>query len=334
MKQPKPFFRRFTKTWYVQIGKRQINLGRDKKLAWEKYHELMAKRDTIGEELTKVAELYDLYLEWCSTRRAEGTYLNNRLYLRSFIECIGTRLAIARLRPLHITKWMDDHPDWTDTTRNDAISIAQRPFNWGVRQGRLERNPIAFLEDKPPRRRREVVYTPDEWTRIMSHIRDQQFQDLMTFLWETGCRPQEARIMEARHVDLRNGVVVFPPSEAKGKTHPRVVFLNDAALDILSRRCNEQSHGPLFRNTRGKPWTKDAVQSRLNRIKEKVGLPILCAYGIRHSFATEGLKNGVDSISLAALMGHSDVSMIARTYQHLARNPEFLREQARKAKGV
>ena len=76
------------------------------------------------------------------------------------------------------------------------------------------------------------------------------------------------------------------------------------------------------------------MNCRFRRIGKKIGMTGLCAYGIRHSFATEGLMNGVDSVSLSMLMGHSDVSMIARTYQHLSRNPEFLRTQALKAKGA
>lgn len=334
MKQPKPFFRKYTRSWYVQIGNRQINLGRDRKLAWEKYHQLMANHVAVTEQLITVARLFDTYLEWCSTRRSSGTYENNKRYLRSFVDCIGVRLPIAKLRPLHISAWMDAHPDWTDTTKNDAISIAQRPFNWAVRQGRIDRNPIAFLEDKPSRQRREVVYSTEQWDAVMAQVRRPQFRDLLSFLWETGCRPQEARLLEARHVDLKNGVAVFPPSESKGKRHPRVLFLNDAAVAILKPRCEQFPTGPLFRNAYGKPWTKDAVKCLLTRIRDKMGLPVLCAYGIRHSFATEGLKNGVDSISLAALMGHSDVSMIARCYQHLAKNPEFLRRQAEKAKGA
>ena len=334
MKQPKPFFRKFTQSWYVQIGNQQINLGRDRKLAWEKYHQLMASREAVREQVTTVAQLFDVYLEWCSTRRSTGTYRNNRMYLRSFIDCVGTRLSVAKLKPLHISNWMDAHSDWTDTTRNDAISIAQRPLNWAVRQGRLDRNPIAYLEDKPSRQRREVVYSLDQWKSVMSNARGEQFRELLTFLWETGCRPQEARLLEARHCDLKNGVAVFPPSESKGKRHPRVLFLNDAALAIVKRRCEQYPTGMLFRNVCGNAWTKDAIKCRLNRIRDKLGLPVLCAYGIRHSFATEGLKNGVDSISLATLMGHSDVSMIARCYQHLAKNPAFLREQARKAKGA
>ena len=41
MKQPKPFFRKFTGTWYVQVGTKQINLGPDKKEAYDRFHQLM-----------------------------------------------------------------------------------------------------------------------------------------------------------------------------------------------------------------------------------------------------------------------------------------------------
>ena len=77
MKQPKPFFRAFTRSWYVQIGNRQINLGRDRKVAWEKYHQLMANREAVGAQLTTVAQLFDVYLEWCSTRRSSACIPRN-----------------------------------------------------------------------------------------------------------------------------------------------------------------------------------------------------------------------------------------------------------------
>ena len=42
MRQPKPFFRKQTRSWYVQIGKKQVPLGKDEKAAWDKYHQIMA----------------------------------------------------------------------------------------------------------------------------------------------------------------------------------------------------------------------------------------------------------------------------------------------------
>ena len=54
-------------------------------------------------------------------------------------------------------------------------------------------------------------------------------------------------------------------------------------------------------------------------------------YTLRHSWATRALENGLDSLTVAVLMGHRDPSMLARVYQHLSHNPEHLLEQARKA---
>jgi hypothetical protein len=44
LREPKPFFREQTQNWYLQLGKRQIPLGKDNEAAWEEYHKLMGKR--------------------------------------------------------------------------------------------------------------------------------------------------------------------------------------------------------------------------------------------------------------------------------------------------
>ena len=59
--------------------------------------------------------------------------------------------------------------------------------------------------------------------------------------------------------------------------------------------------------------------------------PRYSLYAIRHSWATHALEAGMDSVTVAVLMGHTDASMLARVYQHLAHNPKFLLEQAQRA---
>ncbi len=44
VKRPKPFYRKFTKTWYVKIDGKFHRLGADEAEAWEKYHALMLGR--------------------------------------------------------------------------------------------------------------------------------------------------------------------------------------------------------------------------------------------------------------------------------------------------
>jgi integrase len=56
-------------------------------------------------------------------------------------------------------------------------------------------------------------------------------------------------------------------------------------------------------------------------------------YHFRHSWATRALPRGVDPLTVAILLGHADPSMLAKVYQHLAHDPDFLRNAARKAVG-
>jgi hypothetical protein len=42
-RRPKPWFRKFGKTWLVTINGEPVNLGKDKEQAMKDFHELMAR---------------------------------------------------------------------------------------------------------------------------------------------------------------------------------------------------------------------------------------------------------------------------------------------------
>ena len=109
MRQPKPFFRKFTKSWYVQIRGKQINLGRDKKQAWAKYQQLIASPDELDSHTTTVHRLFDLYLSWVQKNRSAATYDAARRYLSSFARTLPKSLVVSKLEPSYITTWMGDH---------------------------------------------------------------------------------------------------------------------------------------------------------------------------------------------------------------------------------
>ncbi len=85
---------------------------------------------------------------------------------------------------------------------------------------------------------------------------------------------------------------------------------------------------------RSSPGHPDAQGDHRGKLTtKKVGFRVI-AYGARHSFATNALIKGVDSVTVAHLMGHKDASMVSKVYSHLATNVEFLRQQARTAAGA
>jgi site-specific recombinase XerD len=101
-------------------------------------------------------------------------------------------------------------------------------------------------------------------------------------------------------------------------------------LHIAEKLTLKVPEGPLFRNEEGNPWTKNAINCRLQRMKKRCGFKLM-PYALRHTFATEALKNGVDAVTVAQLMGHRDLTMVARVYGHLAGADDYLQESLQKA---
>lgn len=324
-RQAKPYFRKFTKSWYCSIGGKQVSLGKDRKAAFEKFHALMADTSQVREEATTLYELSQVYLDWCEENRTKSTYSKHKYYLELFIGSVGKRMRPAQLKVHHVTKWHEGLGVGS-TTQNDAVAVVQRMLNWSVEQEYLSRNPVKGIR-KPKRKRRDVFYSPEQWKQIKTHAQE-PLTGLLDFLFLTGCRPLEARTLEARH--LHGDLAVFPADESKGETEPRVIYLVPEARAVLTPLVERCPTGPLFRNSRGNPWTKDAIRGRLETISRKVGFRVI-AYGTRHSFATNALTQGVDSTAVGHLMGHKDTTMVHRVYGHLTKNPDFLREQAQRA---
>lgn len=323
-RRPQPFFRSQTQSWYVQLQGRQINLGRDREAAWAKYNELMAASSgrSLGPHVS-VAELLDEFLEHIQQNRAEKTYLWYRNYLRGFVDHLGRRTKVYDLRPYHVTKWLDESfADLSATSRNCAVRAVRGAFNWAVSEGYLTLSPVRGVK-RPPANRRELVLTATQFDEIvLARVSDEHERDLVVFLWETGARVQELRRIEAKHFQAAARRVVLPPSEDK-TGHYRVIYLTEKAQEIVVRLAQEHPECPIFRNRRGKPWTSNAIRCRFR----KYGVEGLCGTTLRHSFCQRMLTSGVDSLTVSVLMGHRDLTMVASTYSHLARDAGFLQQQ-------
>ncbi|MFH1264567.1 MAG: tyrosine-type recombinase/integrase, partial [Planctomycetota bacterium] len=124
---------------------------------------------------------------------------------------------------------------------------------------------------------------------------------------------------------------ILPPAEAKGKRKPRIIYLPPEALEIVLRNAKPHPAGPIFRNTKGRPWTPGSVSSAFERVRTQVGEKF-CLYALRHSYATHQLQGKVDPITLAHLLGHSDTSMLAKVYANVGEDVEYMREKAARRK--
>ena len=315
-RNPSPWFWKLKNTWVVNIRRKRYYLGPDKEAAFQKFHELMASKDTTPSTPKKrqsVVWLVGKFISWNEQHRSPRTVEWYEEKLGLLIKQHGS-MNIDDVRPHHVSK----------PTRA-RVAAVKRLFNWAVQQGYIDSNPVTCLE-KPPVNKQDRSLTDEEYEKLLEHISDQQFRDLIEFAWLTGARPQEIRILRAIHYDKRNSRMIIPIKQAKGKRKPRVIYLSTSAKAIIERLCEKNPNGMLFRNQRDEAWNRCNAAGRFYRLKKKLGCKYRL-YDMRHSFATRMLIEGKDAIVVAELLGHSNTAMLATTYSHVGRDPSFLLQQ-------
>lgn len=227
-----------------------------------------------------VAELFDKFLDWTQRHKAARTYEWYRDHLQKFLDHLGKPLAVDALKPFHVFEWTDAHNDWSPAYRRGAITAVQRPFNWAEELGYIPASPVKRIK-KPQPQRRESHLTPEEFTALLERFPDgDPFRSLLLCCWYSGCRPQEAIHLEARHVHLAAECIVIPKEEAKGKRKARVILLHGPALEIVRRLFPLRQSGKLFLNEDGKPWKRFAIANRFDRLALAQGVARLKELGI------------------------------------------------------
>jgi len=241
------------------------------------------------------------------------------------------KLRVVQLKKQHVMAWVTAR-GFNDTSANRAIGALKRAFAWAVEEEHISRSPIDHLR-KPRTVVRDRVLTPEERQLILASIRDAQFRDYVSALSLTGCRPGEVVCVTRDDVDLEQGIWVLRKHKTVKKTgKPRIIYLCPDALALTKRLIAQHTDGPLFRNTRGRPWTKNAVRLRFTKLRKlHPELKGVVAYTYRSSFATDALEQGVPDATVATLMGHTNTNTLHRFYARLSHKVEHLKEAAAKA---
>lgn len=350
MRPYKPWFRKATNSWYVEIAGRQQPLGkhpdgcqppRKGKNGWNAppeimtaFHRLMAADPVTlpkSQEI-QVAQVCDLFLCYSNKHHKPETYNWYRYFLQTFCEQFGT-LLVADLKPLHASRWLDSHETWKGGQRNAVIAL-KRAFNWAEAEGVIAVNPIKNVK-KPLQRHRDRILTPEERIAIQEAIRDEPFRQFVFAMQETGARPGEVRRVTADNVNLELGIWFFTDHKTAHKTgKPRIVYLTPAMVELSRQLMEKYPQGPLFRGPLSKQgFTSNGVRCRFRSLRKRLPhLKGVIAYAYRHSFATTALANGVGIAQVAELLGHVDTKMVSAHYSHLAGLVDHMKDAVRKAR--
>jgi len=275
-----------------------------------------------------VRAVIETYLLHEGQRLSARSLRDMREALDLFVERLGDK-PVAACVPFDLAAWFSENPGWvSEWTRHRHCKSVQRPFNWASKMGLIQKNPfLGFSQPKGPPGR---AMTDDEFAALAAGVAV-PFGRILRFLRYTGARPCEARELLWEWVVPEQAVAVYLKHKTvrtRRDRKPRVLVLPEAAIAVLIEIQEESPRetGHVFRNHRGEPWTSNAFNLHMQRLRKRVGLPKgVKLYGLRHRYGTTLAQAGVSLKLLAELMGHTSVQMTEH-YVHLAGQADVLRK--------
>ena len=297
-------------------------------------------KETVSEFMNRWLETY------AATNVTLRTAHGYEGYSRRYINPTIGKVALQSLTPSQVQKVYADMLErgLSNTTVLHLHRLLKEALGHAVKWGILARN-VADAAS-PPRSEQKQMAMWDVPTIIdfleLSH--GTRFGHIHEFAVLTGLRRSEICGLKWESVDLEAGSlsVVATLQRIKGhglvtgtpktKRSRRTVDLAPETIDILrtirgGQMAQQLEYGSVWQNTGyvftdidGSPLAPDMVTKDFCGLVREHGLPQLTFHGLRHAFATLGLKAGISPKVVSEALGHSNIGITLDTYSHVLPN--------------
>jgi integrase/recombinase XerD len=193
-------------------------------------------------------------------------------------------------------------------------------MRWCVEEGCLQQSPMERI--KPPRtpHRIRVGFDREEVKRLVYYagagpgaipVRDRA---IVTFLLGTGARASELLGVTLGDLDFANGRIKLHGKGSKDRVVPMGPKVRAALRQwrAVRGRYAEPGRQEWWWTQKRTPMGYATLNSMLNALEERAGVPNVEAHRFRHTFACEYFRAHRDIIALMGMLGHAKVETTQR----------------------
>lgn len=210
---------------------------------------------------------------------------------------------------------MEKYASNSPTTRNRYLSYLKVIFNFGIKHGITDLNPLEKW-NKAKEKPRQSTLTFRQLKKIKKHA-SKHLQWALDVAFHLGVRTGESELLALRweHIDWElNEIRVFAPKTNTYRTIP----ISEIFMRELDRKMLESKSGYIV-EYRGRPIK--SLRKSFRTACEKAGIDkSVTSYDVRHLFATTLLNKGGDLASVSNMMGHASTKMTADQYYHVLKS--------------
>ena len=247
--------------------------------------------------------------------------------LRRFRDSLAHAAPRVRTRKGEAQKHRE--PVGTDDARrarrasaNRTWTVLRAALNHAFRDGKVETD-LSWRKVKPFRSvdsARLRYLSIDEAKRLINAC-DPDFRPLVQAALQTGARYGELAALTVADFNPDVGAVAICRSKS-GKG--RYIALTDEGRGFFERLTAGRSGAePMFGQWKMSHQTRPMAQAVARATIE----PRISFHGLRHTWASHAVMNGVPLLVVAKNLGHADTRMVEKTYAHLA--PSYIADAIR-----
>lgn len=291
-----------------------------------------------------------------------GTYLEPTQ--RHLIPHFG-KMNMGDIKPIHIQNYINEaSKKYAPETIKKDFNVLRLVFDTAVDNQLCVKSPItrSIKLPKYETRAKKQAFTLEQYNIAYKFAKEWENGLSIMLMLETGISRSELLGLRWKDIDaekqcihINQGLVVYHSAEEdklvmasdglKNKFRQRTIPITD---DILWKRLRQAPRTAkcgkteilteqVFHSPEGKPYQPNNWANRVYlpfmRALHKAPpeIPMLSPHELRHTRATLWIAQGIDPYMVARLLGHSDLKMLTKIYDHTS--PQTLRKALEQAKG-
>jgi site-specific recombinase XerD len=229
-----------------------------------------------------------------------------------------------------VAECLAGYPHLSKKTLSNVHAALSVMWNWAIRQGYTESNPLALIDRPRPEKRQIVPISLEEIKLLLKacdysraytrpgkrecrHSRPTALRDraIILTLVDTGLRATELCNLTIGELDRQQRHIVVFGKASKERLVPMSSQTIQAIWRYLATRDLETTMDePLFVTARQRPLERYQLRRLVVRIADRAGVQNIYPHRFRHTFAINFLRNGGDIYSLQRILGHTTLEMV------------------------
>ena len=258
------------------------------------------------------------YLKYCKLHFSNKYYINMSYSLNGLSNHIGIQ-NITSVKKASINIFIDNKIQLNKLHQAHQHFRNMRTFfNWAVDNEYIIKSPLVRM--KPPKlpEKKPIWINENELYKILSNVSSKQLKDIYQILFYTGMRASELLSLTWSNINLEEKLLFIRNSQIfttkSGKE--RAIPMSEKVYNIIYKQPS-RFRGELLFLKNGFKFSVDYISKQFKNALRNTELDKnIHLHSLRHSFASNLMREGANIYYVSKLLGHSRVST-TEIYAHV-----------------